>query len=220
MGTDDLGRDVLSGFLHGARISLLVGIITAGGSTILGVVVGALSGFSAGRLDELLMRITEMFLVIPRFFLALILVAILGPSIWNVILAIAILAWPGTSRLVRAEFLSLRETAFVEAARSLGDTRFDLIFREMLPNALPPVIINSTLQIGYAIILEAGLSFLGLGDPSVMSWGYMLNNAQHFLGYSWHMAFFPGLGIFLTVLGLNLLGDGLNDALNPRLKGR
>jgi peptide/nickel transport system permease protein len=218
MGTDDLGRDVYSGVLYGARASILVGFLAAATSTLIGVFIGALSGYYGGRFDDVLMRITEIFLIIPQLFLALILVALFGPSVWNVIFVIGILAWPGTARLVRSEFLSLKEQVFVEAARALGAGNRNILFDEILPNVTSPIIVSGSLQVARAILVEASLSFLGLGDPSISSWGIMLSNAQRFIRHAWWMSFFPGLSIFLLVIGLNLIGDGLNDALNPRLK--
>lgn len=218
MGTDDLGRDVFSGVLTGAKVSILVGFLCALTATALGVCIGGIAGFKGGAVDDALMRLTDFFLTIPQFFLILVLGALFGSSIYNVILVIAVLSWPSTARLVRARFLSLREQEFVEAARSIGMSDRAMIFGEILPNALSPAIVNGSLLVARAILIEAGLSFLGLGDPNLMSWGTQLFNAQKILHDAWWAAFFPGTAIFLTVLGCNLVGDGLNDALNPRLK--
>ncbi len=220
LGTDDLGRDLLSGVLWGARVSLAVGLLAALTSTLIGVLVGAIAGYYRGVLDDVLMRVTEFFLIIPRFFLVMIIVALFGASLWNIILVIGALSWPVTARLVRAEFLSLREQEFVESVRAMGAADRRIVLRHMLPNATAPIVVSGSLQIARAILMEAGLSFLGLGDPSHASWGVMLYNAQRFLRHAWWTAAFPGLAIFFTVMGFNLVGDGLNDALNPRQKGK
>jgi peptide/nickel transport system permease protein len=220
MGTDDLGREILSRFLFGARVSLAVGFLAAATSCLIGIAVGATGGYFGGRIDQLLMRSAEFFEVIPRFFLALLIVAMFGASFAVIVLVIGVLSWPPVARLTRGEFLSLREREFVVALRAIGVGTRQIIFNEILPNAAPPLIVITTLQVSVAILLEASLSFLGLGDPTRPTWGLMLNNAQPFIRSAWWMAVFPGAGIFLTVASLNLLGDGLSDVLNPRLKGR
>jgi peptide/nickel transport system permease protein len=220
MGTDDLGRDVLSGVVHGARTSLRVGFLATCIALTIGGAIGSLSGYYGGRIDGLLTGVTEWVLVIPRFFLALLLVAIWGASTWNIIVAIGVLSWPLTARLIRAEFLALKEREFVMAARAVGSGDGAIITRQILPNALAPVVVNGSLEVGNAILLEAAMSFLGLGDPRTVSWGSMLFNAQAFFRDAWWMSVFPGLAIFLVVLSLNLIGDGLNDSLNVRLAGR
>ncbi len=220
LGTDDLGRDILSGVLFGARVSIAVGLLAALTSTVIGVIIGAAAGYYGRMLDDLLMRVTEFFLVIPRFFLVLVMVALFGNSLWHVILVIGILSWPVTARLVRVDFLSLREKEFVESSRATGASDLRIILRHILPNAVAPIVVSGSLQIARAILMEAGLSFLGLGDPNQASWGVMLFNAQRFLRQAWWTAAFPGCAIFLIVMGFNLVGDGLNDALNPRQKGR
>jgi len=215
-GTDDLGRDMLARVANGARVSLLVGVAAAAVSAILGVVIGSLAGFAGGRVDEAFMRVAEAFQVVPQFFLAILVVALFGASLTKIVLVIAILSWPSTARIIRAEFLKLRNQDFVAAARLAGASRRTLIFGEILPNALPPVIVNASLQIAAAILTEASLSFLGLGDPDKVSWGQLLFLAQPFLNQGWWMAVFPGVAILVTTLGFNLLGDGLNDVLDPR----
>ncbi|BAQ67292.1 ABC transporter permease [Rhodovulum sulfidophilum] len=218
LGTDQLGRDILAELFHGARISLLVGVLATLLSIGIGVVVGAVSGFFGGWVDDVLMRVTEAFQTIPNFVLLLALVAILGSSIEYITLAIAIVSWTAPARMVRAEFLSLRSREFVDAARNLGVSNGALIFREILPNALPPVIVYASVIMALSILLESALAFLGLGDPNYASWGNMIGQGRAVLRTDWYCAVIPGIAIVLTVLSFSLLGEGLNDALNPRQK--
>ncbi|HAD04073.1 MAG TPA: peptide ABC transporter permease [Desulfuromonas sp.] len=219
LGTDDLGRDVLARILHGARISLLVGFVAVGIATLLGIVIGAVAGFYGGWADATLMRFVDIMLCFPTFFLILAVIAFLDPSIWNIMIIIGLTGWMGVARLVRAEFLTLRERDFVVAARALGASDSRLIFRHLLPNALSPVLVSATLGVAGAILTESALSFLGIGvQPPTPSWGNMLIAGKQTLGTAWWLSVFPGLAILVTVLGYNLLGEGIRDALDPRLR--
>lgn len=220
MGTDQYGRDVLSRIIWGARVSLMVGLAAATISAVVGMSLGAIAGYYAGRVDNAIMRFVDMFLTIPTFFLILTIVAIFGGSLKNVMLVIGLTIWPSTARLMRAEFLSFREKEFVQAARSIGAGDRHIMFREIAPNAIFPAVVNGSLQVGSAILTESALSFLGLGDPNNVSWGFMLNDALGSFLRAWWMSVFPGVMITLVVIAFNLIGDGLNDALNPYLKER
>ncbi len=215
-GTDTLGRSVLAGIVHGARVSLLVGLGAAGISTGIGVVVGALAAYHGGWVDDLLMRFTEFFQIVPAFILALVLIALFEPSLATVVTAIGIVSWPAMARLVRAEFLSLRAREFVVADEALGAGDLKIIFRTILPNALPVIVVYGSLLVATSILFESSLSFLGLGDPNHVSWGYMIGASRSMLQRAWWLPAFPGVAILLTVLSINLVGDGLNDALKPR----
>lgn len=218
LGTDTLGRDVAAGIVHGARVSLLIGIVSTIAALLIGVPLGALAGYFGGLIDDAIMRFTEFFQTIPSFALAIVLVAILQPSLPSIVLAIAIVSWPPVTRLIRGEVLSLRTREYVQAAVTVGQSTPRIIFTQILPNTLAPIIVMASLMIATAILLESSLSFLGLGDPNLMTWGYMVGAGRSRIIDAWWISFFPGLAIFLTVLALNLVGEGINDALNPRLR--
>ena len=219
LGTDDLGRSVLARMLYGARISLLVGFVAVGIATLIGIVLGAVAGYYGGWIDSLLMRFVDIMLCFPTFFLILAVIAFLDPSIWNIMIVIGLTSWMGVARLIRAEFLSLRQRDFVLAARALGASDLRMIFRHILPNAMSPVLVSATLGVAGAILTESALSFLGIGvQPPTPSWGNMLITGKQTLGSAWWLSVFPGIAILLTVLGYNLLGEGIRDALDPRLK--
>ena len=216
LGTDALGRDLLSGVIWGARTSLVVAAGVAVIVFLVGTVVGLLSGYRGGWLDDVLMRSTEAFQVLPRFFLALVVIAFFGPGLDRLVLVLGVTSWPLLARVVRAEVLSLRHREFVEAARVHGASSARILVREILPNALPPAIALLGLVVAQVLLIEASLGFLGLGDPDVTSWGALASEAQRFLRVAWWLSLFPGLAILLAVLGLNLLGDAVTDAVSGR----
>ena len=220
LGSDSLGRDVASGIVHGAKTSLLIGLIATLVSIFIGIFFGAFAGYFGGRIDDLLMRITEIFQTIPSFIFAILLVAIMKPSIVSIVIAIAVVSWPGVARLVRGEFLSLKNREFVQACHTLGMSDLWVMMKEILPNCLSPIIVIGSLMVATAILIESGLAFLGLGDPNIMSWGFQIGAGRTMLRSAWWVCTFPGIAILITVLAINLIGEGLNDALNPRLKER
>ncbi len=220
LGSDSLGRDVAAGIAHGAKTSLLIGLIATIAAVFIGVIFGALAGYYGGKIDDLLMRITEIFQTIPSFVFAILLVAIMKPSIESIIIAITVVSWPAVARLVRGEVKGLKNREFVQACHTLGMRDFRIMVREILPNCLSPIIVIGSLMVATAILIESGLAFLGLGDPNIMSWGFQIGAGRTLLRSAWWVCTFPGIAILVTVLAINLVGDGLNDALNPRLRER
>lgn len=220
LGTDYLGRDVLAGILRGGRPTVLIGICAAMITTLIGITIGSLSGFYGHSIDWVLSRVVEFFQVLPALLFAMVLITLFAPSLLTVIVAIGVVSWPRVARLTRAEFLRLRQLDFVRSVRAIGASNTRIILHTILPNALPPIIVSATLAIGTAILFEAGLSFLGLTDPNVMSWGRMIGSSRNYLLEAWWSVTFPGLCIFFIVLGISLVGDGMNDAFNPKLRQR
>jgi len=221
LGTDQLGRDVLSRMLYGARVSLAVGFVSVGIASLIGIILGAAAGYHGGTVDATIMRLVDLMLVFPRFFLLLAVLAFLRPSIWTIMAVIGLTGWMGVARLVRAEFLGLKEREFVIWSQSIGASTFRIIWRHILPNAMAPVLVAMTLGIPAAILTESGLSFLGLGvQPPHATWGNILNEGKDAIEIGWWLSLYPGLAILLTVLSYNLLGEGIRDALDPRLRQR
>lgn len=220
LGTDYLGRDIVAGLLSGGGPTLTVGASAAAITMVIGLLLGATAGYFGGWVDNLLMRVTEFFQVLPALLFAMVLVTLFTPSLFVIALAIGVVSWPQTARLTRAEFLKIKELEYITAARASGTPTWRIMWRFILPNAAPPLIVSATLTVGVAILFEAGLSFLGLGDPNVMSWGLMIGANREYILDAWWPVTIPGLMIFLTVFSVSLIGDGLNDAFNPRLRQR
>ncbi len=220
LGGDTLGRDVAAGIAHGARVSLMIGIASALAAVVIGVLVGAVSGYFGGKTDMVLMRLTELFQTVPAFILAILLVAIFNPSLTTIILTIGAVSWPQVARLTRAEFLRLRSREFVEASLCQGESTARIVLGHILPNAMSPILVVGSLTVATAILLESALSFMGLGDPNLMSWGFMIGAGRTVIRTAWWVSVFPGIAILITVLAINLFGEGLSDTLNPRVSRR
>ena len=220
LGSDTLGRDVAAGIAHGAKTSILIGLLATIAAVFIGIIFGALAGYYGGVIDDALMRVTEIFQTIPSFVFAILLVAIMKPSIESIVIAITVVSWPAVARLVRGEFMSLKNREFVQACHTLGMNDSRIMMREILPNCLSPVIVIGSLMVATAILIESGLAFLGLGDPNIMSWGFQIGAGRTMLRSAWWVCTFPGISILITVLAINLVGEGLNDAFNPRLRER
>ncbi|WP_203564653.1 ABC transporter permease [Bordetella pseudohinzii] len=219
-GTDMLGRDITAGLVWGARVSLMVGLLSTGVALLFGILVGAVAGYCGGRIDDALMRFTEFFQTIPQLAMAVVLVAVLGPSVYSIMGAIAVVSWPPAARLVRSGFMTLKQREFVQAAIVIGQTPGRIVCSQILPNAMSPIIVSASFMVATAILTESSLSFLGLGDRNMMSWGFMIGAARTMIREAWWMSVWPGVAILLTVLAINLIGEGLNDALNPQLRKR
>ncbi|NCF48501.1 MAG: ABC transporter permease subunit [Bacteroidetes bacterium] len=220
LGTDYLGRDLVAGLLHGGRVSITIGLVAALMSVFIGITFGALAGYYRGYVEEVLMRITEFFQVLPTLLFSMVIVALFGASLQVITFAIGIVSWTAVARITRGEFLRIRELEYVTASRAAGASNMVLITRVILPNALPPIIVQAALMVGSAILFEAGLAFLGLSDPNVVSWGQIIGSNRPYILDASFTVTVPGLAIFVTVLSISLIGDGLNDALNPKLRQR
>lgn len=217
LGSDTLGRDVASGIAYGARVSILIGLASTLTALCIGVPLGCIAGYAGGALDSAIVRLTEIFQTIPSFVLAILFVAILTPSIGTIILAIGLVSWPPLARLTRAQVKTVTQREFVQAARCQGQSTLSIVLRHVLPNAVSPIIVAGSLTVAAAILIEAALSFMGLGDPNFMSWGYMVGAGRTVIRQAWWMSVFPGIAILLTVVAINLVGEALNDTLNPRI---
>lgn len=217
LGTDGLGRDIFSGILYGARTSIIIGVVAASISGIVGTLIGGISGFYGGKIDTVLSELINVFLMMPTFFLILIIVALFGSSMFNVMVVIGITTWTGNARLMRAQALSLKQRTFVKSLETIGESKFRTLIKHIIPNGIFPIIANTTMNISEAILTESGLSFLGLGDPNVMSWGQMVYNGKSYLTNGWWISTFSGAAIVLTVLAFYLIGDGMNNILSPKL---
>ena len=217
MGSDTMGRDIAAGVVHGARISIVIGIASTLTALLIGVTLGCIAGYAGGLVDAGIVRFTEIFQTIPNFVLAILLVAILTPSIATIILAIGLVSWPPLARLTRAQVRSISKREFVQAAKCQGQSTLSVVIRHVLPNAISPIIVLGAMTVAAAILIEAALSFMGLGDPNYMSWGYMIGSGRTVIRQAWWMSVFPGVAILITVIGINLVGEALNDALNPRI---
>ncbi|MGC4192427.1 MAG: ABC transporter permease [Thermomicrobiales bacterium] len=216
LGTDHLGRDILAQLVYGARVSLMIGFVAAGISLIVGVVIGSIAGYYGGWVDILLSRMTDMFLIIPAFFLIIVVVATLGSGIIYVMIVIGLTAWPTSARLMRAQVLSLRERTFIQGLKALGESDRRILLRHIVPNGIQPLIANASLDIASAILIESGLSFIGLGDPNQATWGRMIFDGRTTILTAWWTSVLPGIAIILTVLGFYLVGDGISYVMNPR----
>lgn len=217
MGGDTMGRDIAAGVFHGARVSILIGVASTLTALLIGVTVGCIAGYSGGLIDEAVVRFIEIFQTVPSFVLSILLVAILTPSIGTIILAIGIVSWPPLARLTRAQVRTVAQREFVQAAKCQGQSTLSVVLRHVLPNAVSPIIVLGAMTVASAILIEAALSFMGLGDPNFMSWGYMIGSGRTVIRQAWWMSVFPGLAILITVVAINLVGEALNDALNPRI---
>ena len=219
-GTDMLGRDITAGLVWGARVSLMIGLVSTAIALVFGIVIGATAGFCGGRIDDALMRFTEFFQTIPQLALAVVIVAVMGPSVYSIMGAITVVSWPPAARLVRSEFMTLKQREFVQAAIVIGQKPSRIVWSQILPNAMSPIIVSASFMVATAILTESALSFLGLGDRNLMSWGFMIGASRTMIREAWWMCVWPGVAILITVLAINLIGEGMNDALNPQLRQR